>query len=103
MKPTVELPDDELMYNMLKDLPDFECFPIPEAWFKKFNIKPREATTFKEFAESNYAFICANAPKDLSPIIHNEPQRGGYTWPVEPIDAPKLEVLEATGPPTTQD
>jgi len=65
---------DEL-YNSLKDLPDFRNLPLPAKWFKKYNIPPIEAGSTKEFIDSKYTIQCMFAPKDLPPLIINEPQR----------------------------
>lgn len=67
--------DEDELYNMMKDLPDFRCFPIPARWFKKYNIPPIEAGNPKEFLDSAYTLKMSYAPKDLSPIIINEPQK----------------------------
>ena len=66
----------ELLYA-LKQLPDFDCFPIPESWFKKYNLAPRGVIAPREFMESNYTMSMAVAPKDLPPLIIDEPQQGG--------------------------
>lgn len=97
-KPTVIVPDDETMYSLMKDLEDFECFPIPESWFKKFGIKPREAVGPREFLESGYTLKCAYGPKELSPVIIDTPQRDGITWPlIEEAPIP-VEVIERPVP-----
>lgn len=67
--------DEDALYNQLKDLPDFLNLPLPARWFKKYNIPPIEAGTTKEFLESGYTLKCMFAPKDLPPIIINEPVR----------------------------
>ena len=68
--------DEDTMYAQLKDLPDFECLPLPASWFKKYGIPPREATAPREFIESNYTMRMAIEPKDLPPIIIDEPIDG---------------------------
>ena len=67
--------DEDALYNELKDLPDFLNLPLPARWFKKYNIPPIEAGTTKEFLESGYTLKCMFAPKDLPPLIINEPVR----------------------------
>ena len=79
--------------KMLKAQPDFECLPIPAYWFKKYNIPPREATAPTEYIESNYAMKRANEPKDLPPIIIDEPQQGGKVYPVAPPEDIKVDVV----------
>lgn len=66
----------ELLYA-LKQLPDFECFPIPASWYEKYKIAPRSAMNPREFMESNYAMKKAVEEKDLPPLFIDEPQRGG--------------------------
>lgn len=66
----------ELLYA-LKQLPDFECFPLPAAWFEKYKLKPRGVVNPREFMESHYTMKKALEEKDLPPLIINEPQRNG--------------------------
>ena len=86
---------DEEELALLKELqaqPDFECLPLPAYWFKKYNIPPRAAQGPKEYIESNYAMKMAIAPKDLPPLIIDEPQQGGKLVKVHPPDATPIEV-----------
>ena len=86
---------DEQELALLKELqaqPDFECLPLPAYWFKKYNIPPRAAQGPKEYIESNYAMKMAIAPKDLPPLIIDEPQQGGKLVKVYPPDATPIEV-----------
>ena len=86
---------DEEELALLKELqaqPDFECLPLPAYWFKKYNIPPRAAQGPKEYIESNYAMKMAVAPKDLPPLIIDEPQQGGKLVKVHPPDATPIEV-----------
>ena len=80
------------MLKMLQAQPDFECLPLPAYWYKKYNIPPRAATGPKEYIESNYAMKMAIAPKDLPPLIIDEPQQGGKLAKVHPPDATPIEV-----------
>ena len=68
---------DEELYNAMKDLPDFDCYPIPQSWFKKFNLPVRNPITVREYIESGYAMKMAVAPKDLPTLVINEPQQNG--------------------------
>ena len=67
-----ELSEAELVAELRK-LDDFECYPIPRSWYKKYDIPLPVPETVKESREGNYAF----KPKTyhLPPIIINEPQR----------------------------
>jgi len=82
--------DDTMLYNLMKDLPDFDCFPIPQHWFKKFNIPPRNPISVREFIESGYAMKMAVAPKDLPPIIIDKPQQNGKL--VQMVEEPPVPV-----------
>jgi len=85
--------EDELaLLKMLQAQPDFECLPLPAYWYKKYNIPPRAATGPKEYIESNYAMRRALEPKDLPPLIIDEPQQGGKLAKVHPPDATPIEV-----------
>ena len=75
----------ELLYA-LKQLPDFDCFPIPESWYKKYKIAPRGVVNPREFMASNYAMEKSLEHKDLQPLIIDEPQQGGKL--VQFIDEP---------------
>ncbi len=92
-------PEDEL-YNQLKDLPDFRSYPLPSRWFKKYNISPIEGGSTKEFLESRYTINCMFAPKDLEPIIINEPQRdaSGNIKLVKMIEEEPIEVKVISRP-----
>ena len=81
------------LVRVLQAQPDFECLPIPAYWFKKYNIAPREATGPREYIESNYAMKKANEPKELPPIIIDEPQQGGKVYPVAPAEDIKVDVV----------
>lgn len=85
--------DEDALYHELKDLPDFECMPIPERWFKKYNIPPREAVAPKEFMESHYTILKATEPKDLPPLIIDEPIDGGRLLEVPEVEDIKVEVI----------
>ncbi len=69
--------DDEVMYDLMKDMPDFDCMPIPQSWYKKFNIPPRNPVTVREYIDSGYAMKRAIEKKDLPPLIIDTPQQGG--------------------------
>lgn len=80
--------EDTLLYNSIKDDPEFENLPIPSHWFKKFNIPPRNPVSVKEYIESNYAMMMSLQKKPLPPLIISEPQQNGklvQLVEVEPI------------------
>tara|TARA_R110000868_G_scaffold61136_1_gene185917 strand:- start:6 stop:356 length:351 start_codon:yes stop_codon:yes gene_type:complete len=84
--------NEDALYNSMKDLPDFDCMPIPVSWFKKYNIPPRSAVNPKDFMESNYTLLKSIEKKDLPPIIIDEPQRNGELVEVPAEDPVEVEV-----------
>lgn len=85
--------EDKALYEELRHLPDWECLPIPQSWYKKFNIPPRNPISVKDSIASNYAMKMAFAPKDLPPIIINEPQQGGKLLEMMPPEEIPVEVI----------
>jgi len=81
----------ELLYA-LKQQPDFDCLPIPAYWFEKYKLAPRAAVAPKEYIESNHAMKMAVAPKDLPPIIIDEPQKGGKLVTPAPFESVPVEL-----------
>jgi hypothetical protein len=88
--------DEDALYEELRLLPDFECFPLPAHWYKKYNIEPVKQPDTREFLNSHYTIKCAIAPKDLPPIIINEPQQNGKLYPLAP--PPDIPVYTITRP-----
>ena len=87
------LDEERDLYESLKDLPDFECFPIPSSWFKKFNIEPRGIIGPKEYIESNYAIKMALQPKQLPPLIIDKPQQNGKLVEMQESEVVPVEVV----------
>jgi hypothetical protein len=81
----------ELLYA-LKQLPDFESFPLPDSWYEKYKLAKPKVINPRQFIESNYAMEMALAPKDLPPIIIDEPQQGGKLVAVPDEPMPHVEV-----------
>jgi len=90
MEPTQEERD---LYEALKVLPDFDCLPIPQSWFKKFDIPPRNPVSVREYLHSNYAMKMAVAPKDLPPLVIRVPQQNGKLVQFQEVDEPLAEVV----------
>jgi len=84
---------DEEMYNLMKDLPDFECYPLPSHWYEKFGIPPRKTVSVREFVESEYTLKMALKPKMMTAILINEPQQGGKLAIVPETEEIKVEVI----------
>jgi len=81
----------ELLYA-LKQLPDFDCLPLPDSWYDKYKIAKPRAINPREFMESNYAMAIAMAPKDLPPLLIDEPQQNGKLVVVPDEPMPHVEV-----------
>jgi hypothetical protein len=96
---------EDQLYNQLKDLPDFLNYPLPARWFKKYNIPPIQPTNVSDYIHSNHAFKMMYAPKDLDPIIINEPQRdlsGNIKW-VKMIEEEPIKVEVVSKPYIPED
>lgn len=65
------------LYLKIKNSPEFGILPLPARWYEKFDIPPVKHMSVRDFIESRYTLKCAFAPKDLDPIIINEPQQNG--------------------------
>ena len=78
---------DEEIYNQLKDLPDFDRFPLPKYFYEKFNIPPPKILSLSEALKLQT--YTANAPGALVKTEYREPAPGG----VRPIlEAPALPI-----------
>lgn len=70
------------LFLRIKNSPEYGILPLPARWYEKFDIPPLKHNTVKEFVESRYTINCAFAPKDLDPIIIDEPQQNGKVVPL---------------------
>lgn len=86
--------DEDKLYAELKALPDFDCYPIPSAWFKKYGIPPRTIETTRDFLESRYTITQQYANKDLPPIIIDSPQKEGKLVKMLPPEEIKVETIQ---------
>jgi len=85
--------DEDALYNEMKDLPDFDCMPIPARWFEKYGIPPRTLPTTREYLESGYTMKRATEKKDLPPLIIDEPQQNGKLVVPPPVEDIKVDVI----------
>jgi hypothetical protein len=85
--------EERELYEALRQLPDFDCFPIPQSWYAKFNIPPRNPQSVREYINSNYAMEMAVKQKDLPPLILDEPQQGGKLVQMVQVEEPLAEVI----------
>jgi hypothetical protein len=82
----------ELLYA-LKQLPDFDCLPLPVSWFEKYKLAPRAVVGPREYIESNHAMKMALAEKDLPILIINKPQQDGKLVEVQPPEVVDIKVV----------
>lgn len=80
---------DEEIYNMLKDLPDFDRFPLPKYFYEKFNIPLPKILSIREAL--HLANLTANAPGALVKTEYREPAPGGVR-PLLEVEPVKIEV-----------
>jgi len=66
---------DEEIYNALKQMPDFDRFPLPAYWYDKFNIPKPTIPSFQEALNLHYK--TQNAPGDGRPVELRKPAEGG--------------------------
>lgn len=67
------LSDTELLEELRK-LPDFDKYPLPSSWYKKFNLKPIEAVDIKSYINGG-GFLKAIAGGHYDSYEVKEPQR----------------------------
>jgi len=84
--------EERELYAMMKDLPDFESFPIPGSWYKEFNIPPRNPISMKEFISSGYTMNCVTERKDLPMLKISKPQQNGRLSVMHPLEVFDVEV-----------
>lgn len=88
-QPTSASLTDEQIYEMLKDLPDFDRLPLPKYFYEKFNIPPPEILT--PMKALNLMYQTANAPGPLVKTEYRDPAPGGIR-PLIEVEPLKIEV-----------
>lgn len=74
---------EEEMVALIKQLPDYLRFPIPESWHDKYDIPRVEPISFQEALHSCYRVMFSDAPTEIRP-----PAEGGVReMPVLTVDA----------------
>jgi hypothetical protein len=92
---------DDQIYDLLKDLPDFDRLPLPKYFYEKFNIPPPKILTPMEAIRLMEKTACA--PGLVStPIEIREPAPGGVREmpqgepvPVEVLPLPIEDAIKA--------
>ena len=87
----------------LKQLPDFDCFPLPTIYHEQFKIPFPPVITPKEFYDSEYTIRCARERKELPPITIDTPIKDGFVYNLPLPEQVKIELISApyteTNPP----
>ena len=74
---------EEEMVALIKQLPDYLRFPIPESWHDKYDIPRVEPMSFQEALHSSYRVMFSDAPLEVRPVAEG----GVRELPVLPVDA----------------
>jgi hypothetical protein len=85
LTPEQEAFEDDL-YNKMKQSPEWDILPKPARWYKKYNIPPMKALSAAEILQSDYHNKVKFIPRNLPPLIINEPQRGGVMVPLQKVE-----------------
>jgi hypothetical protein len=85
LTPEQEAFEDDL-YNKMKQSPEWDILPKPARWYKKYNIPPMKALSSAEILQSDYHNKVKFIPRNLPPLIINEPQRGGVMVPLQKVE-----------------
>lgn len=88
-------PADVELYESLKELPDFSCYPLPKEWYAHFKIPLPETLSVKDFINSGYTMKCQFATNDSFEDI-TEPQDGGRLLTIP--KPPEIEVIVESKP-----
>lgn len=81
---------DEEIYNMLKDLPDFDRLPLPKYFYEKFNIPPPKILLPMEAIKLAEKTACMPGFQ-YQPLEIREPAPGGVR-PLIEVEPVKIEV-----------
>lgn len=97
---------DEEIYQMLKDLPDFDRFPLPKYFYEKFDLPLPKIQTVAEALRLQIK--TANAPGPLVKTETREPAPGGVrplieVKPLEIEVKPNVSIEDALETPINQE
>jgi hypothetical protein len=85
--------EDRQLYEEMRQLSDFANYPIPESWYKDFNIQRNPVASVEEFLKSGYTEKIAFQPKNLPPLIINVPQQNGKLVVVPDFDVAEVKTF----------
>lgn len=81
---------------ILMSLPDAASYPLPAKLYKKYNIKPAEAVSFRDYAESQIWLKRQYEDKQLPPLELKREDLPAEVLPYVEVEAPKVEVTTKT-------
>jgi hypothetical protein len=91
--PTISNLSDELIYFSLKNLPDFERFPLPKFWYDKFKIIPPKIPTIKEALKLHYETQLAYLNNPEAPKVEIRPPAEGGVRPLLEGEVPEIKII----------
>lgn len=80
---------DEELYEGVKDLPYFKHLPLPDHWYKKFNIPKPQPVSFQTFAMER-RWMEHKFDNDIVYEVRKEPAPGGIRPVPEPEEIPVI-------------
>lgn len=90
-----QMTEEQLIAEIMA-LPDAHCYPLPAKLYKKYGIKPAEAISFRDYAESQIWLKRQVESKDLPAIEIKPEDLPAEVKPYIVVDAPKVEVETKT-------
>lgn len=85
---------DEELYEGVKDLPYFKHLPLPDHWYKKFNIPKPQPVSFQTFAMER-RWLDHKFDEGITYEVRTEPAPGGVRPILEPEPIP-MEVISGS-------
>jgi hypothetical protein len=85
--------EERQMYEEMRELPDFDSYPIPESWYAEFKIPRNPVSTVEEFLKSGYTAKKAFERKNLPPLIIIAPQKNGKLVTVPDFQVPDVKTF----------
>jgi hypothetical protein len=91
---------DEAIYNQLKDLPDFDKYPLPNHWYEKFNIPAPRPVSVSDFIKTK-AYKAHLTIPNVEMEVRTEPVPGGVR-PILDLEPIQTETITKTVSDTPQ-
>ena len=92
MEPDYKNMSEEQLLAELRKLDDFEKYPLPISWYKKFNLPAPKTVSMPQYIKESTWLKCAYNP-NTKWEVRTEPAPGGAR-PVLNTDQPTVELTE---------